>query len=52
MEKRNLKRTERGQQALFHEDIEEAFTINFGCPHCNKTLNISLAKMDLRRIKG
>lgn len=31
----------------YHETAEELFTLNIGCPHCKKTLSLSLAKLEL-----
>tara|TARA_R100001530_G_scaffold28915_1_gene22853 strand:- start:541 stop:714 length:174 start_codon:yes stop_codon:yes gene_type:complete len=31
----------------YHETAEEVFTLNIGCPHCKKSLSLSLAKLNL-----
>ena len=32
----------------YHETAEEVFTLNIGCPHCKKTISLSLAKLDIK----
>jgi len=34
----------------YEETAEEVFTINLGCPHCKKTISISLAKLELLQL--
>lgn len=34
----------------YHETAEEIFTLNIRCPHCKKSLSLSLAKLDLVEI--
>jgi len=35
----------------YQEEAEEVFTLNIGCPHCKKTISLSLAKLDLKEAK-
>ena len=35
----------------YHETAEEVFTLNIGCPHCKKSLSLSLAKLNLEFTK-
>lgn len=41
------KRLVEESKVSYHESAEEVFTLNIGCPHCKKTLSISLAKLEL-----
>ena len=45
--KRNVKET----KTQYNEYAEELFTLNIGCPHCKKTLSLSLAKLELEQKK-
>ncbi len=35
----------------YDEFAEELFTHNFRCPHCNKSLSLSLSKLRLENLK-
>lgn len=35
----------------YDEFAEEVFTLNIGCPHCKKPISLSLAKLDLSKVK-
>jgi len=35
----------------YDEYADEIFTLNIGCPHCGKSLSLSLAKLELSKIK-
>ena len=39
------------QKVEYDEYAEEVFTLNIGCPHCKKTLSLSLAKLELEKVK-
>ncbi len=41
------KRLVEESKVSYHESVEELFTLNIGCPHCKKTLSLSLAKLNL-----
>ncbi len=35
----------------YNEFAEELFTLNIGCPHCKKTLSLSLDKLSLEGVE-
>ena len=35
----------------YEEKAEEVFTLNIGCPHCKKTISLSLAKLEIEELK-
>jgi len=37
-------------KSSYHETAEEVFTLNIGCPHCKKTISLSLAKLNLEEV--
>ena len=37
-------------KSSYHETAEEVFTLNIGCPHCKKTISLSLAKLNMEKI--
>lgn len=43
----NTKRKVKEDKISYVENAEEVFTLNIGCPHCKKTISISLAKLEL-----
>ena len=47
----NSKRNVKESKVQYEETAEEVFTLNIGCPHCKKTLSLSLAKLELGEAK-
>jgi dihydroorotate dehydrogenase len=47
----NNKRKVKDININYNEFAEEVFTLNIGCPHCKKTISISLAKLELEGAK-
>lgn len=43
------KRQVRETKINYEEFADEVFTLNIGCPHCNKTISISLCKLELKQ---
>jgi len=43
------KREVKEPKVTYNETAEEVFTLNIGCPHCKKTISISLAKLELEQ---
>ena len=43
------KRKVKEDKVQYNETAEEVFTLNIGCPHCKKTISISLAKLELEK---
>ena len=48
----NSKRKVEESKVSYNETAEEVFTLNIGCPHCKKTISISLAKLNLENISS
>ena len=45
----NSKRDVKEDKISYKEIAEEVFTLNIGCPHCKKTISLSLAKLELNK---
>ena len=45
------KRKVKESKISYTETAEEVFTLNIGCPHCKKTISLSLAKLNLEKQK-
>ena len=43
------KREVKESKVNYYETAEEVFTLNIGCPHCKKTISLSLAKLELNK---
>ena len=43
------KRKVKEDKITYNETAEEVFTLNIGCPHCGKTISLSLAKLELKK---
>ena len=42
------KRKVKEEKISYEEIAEEIFTLNIKCPHCNKSLSLSMTKLDLK----
>jgi len=47
----NSKRKVDEGKVSYNEMAEEVFTLNIGCPHCKKTISLTLAKLNLEEIQ-
>jgi len=46
----NSKRKVKEDKVQYNETAEELFTLNIGCPHCRKTISISVAKLEMEEL--